>query len=139
MEKSTVYVSMNNKNDIGCSYAIIEKGKASIIIIFKDLECAVYDYNAFLKENFDFKYLLLKNYETSSRAYKDFMKLIGKMCKKSEDGKYFKNHVDEDNWIVFTDDDDHHMILEEEKEMFLPRKENFTNFVKNNRDKMRLY
>ena len=63
MEKSTVYVSMNDKNAIGCSYAIIEKDGKNAIIVFKDLEVGIFDYDALLKENFDSRYLLLKHYE----------------------------------------------------------------------------
>ena len=135
MEKSTVYVSMDNHNEIGCSYAIINKGEKNVIIIFKDLECVIYDYDSFLMDNFDFNYLLLKHYENSTKAYKDFMKLIGKMCKKSINCKYFKNHIEEDNWMIFNDDVNEHMILEEEKDKYLTRKNNLTKFVKNNKDK----
>ena len=70
--------------------------KLEIIIILKDLECAIFDYNQ-LKQEKKFKYLLLKHYEDSESAYKDFLKLIGKMCKKSKSSKYFSNHKTEDN------------------------------------------
>ena len=135
MQKSIVYVSMKDDNDIGCSYAIIEKEAKSAIIIFKDFECAIYDYDALIKDDFDYKYLLLKHYENSTKAYKDFLKLIGKMCKKGVEGKYFKNHIDEDNWMIFNDDTNEHMILEEEKSAYLERKNSLTEFVKNNKDK----
>ena len=135
MEKSTVYVSMNDKNLIGCSYAIIEKEEKNAIIIFKDLEVGIFDYDALLKENFDYKYLLLKHYENTSKAYKDFMKLIGKMCKKSVNCKYFKNPIKEDNWMVFNDDENEHMIVKEEASNYLIRKNNYIDFIKNNRDK----
>ena len=135
MEKSTVYVSMNDKNAIGCSYAIIEKDGKNAIIVFKDLEVGIFDYDALLKENFDSIYLLLKHYENTSTAYKDFMKLIGKMCKKSVNCKYFKNPIKEDNWMIFNDDTNEHMIIEEEVSNYLIRKNDFINFIKNNRDK----
>ena len=135
MEKSTVYVSMNDRNDVGCSYAIIEKDYKNAIIIFKDLECAIYDYDALIKDDFNYKYLLLKHYENTTKAYKDFMKLIGKMCKKSAGCKYFKNPIDEDNWMVFNDDTNEHMILEEEKSIYLDRKNKLTEFIKNNKNK----
>ena len=57
MEKSIVYVSMEENNDKECSYAIVDKGEKSVIIIFKDLECAVYDYEFFKTNEFDYKYL----------------------------------------------------------------------------------
>ena len=136
MEKSIVYVSMSDKNGLGCSYAIIDKGEKSVVIIFKDLECAIYDYDSLMNDNSESKYLLLKHYDDSTLAYKDFMKLIGKMCKKSVEGKYFKNHIEEDNWMIFSDDNNEHMILEEEKNEYLLRKNIFIEFIKNNRIKL---
>lgn len=135
MEKSIVYISMKDKNDIECSYAIIEKEKKNAIIIFKDLECAIYDYDALLRDDFDYKYLLLKHYDNTTKAYKDFMKLIGKMCKKSVECKYFKNPIDEDNWMIFEDDTNEHMILEEEKSTYLDRKNSLTKFIRDNKVK----
>ena len=137
MEKSIVYVSMDN-NELGCSFAIVEKKEKSVIIIFKDLECAIYDYEFFMTDDFDYKYLLLKHYEDSTSAYKDFMKLIGKMCKKSIDSKYFKNHVIEDNRIVFYDDRNEHTIIGERKDEYLMRKNDLTEFIKNNKDKFKI-
>ena len=61
MQRSIVYVSMMDRNDVGCSYAIIDKDGKNAIIVFKDLECAIYDYDALLKDDFDYKYLLLKH------------------------------------------------------------------------------
>lgn len=135
MEKSIVYVSMIDKNDFGCNYAIIEKEGKSAIIIFRNLECAIYDYDELLKDDFNYKYLLLKHYENTTKAYKDFLKLVGKMCKKSVEGKYFKNKIVEDNWMIFEDDTNEHMILEEEKDLYLDRKNDLTEFIKNNKDK----
>lgn len=135
MEKSIVYISMKDKNDIECSYAIIEKEKKNAIIIFKDLECAIYDYDALLRDDFDYKYLLLKHYDNTTKAYKDFMKLIGKMCKKSVECKYFKNPIDEDNWMIFEDDTNEHMISEEEKSTYLDRKNSLTKFIRDNKVK----
>ena len=135
MEKSIVYVSMDKNNELECSYAIVEKEEKSIIIVFKDLEVAVYDYDFFIKNDFDYKYLLLKHYDNSTKAYKDFMKLIGKMCKKSVECKYFRNPIEEDNWMVFNDDTHEHMICDEEKEIYLVRKNNLNEFLKNNKNK----
>ena len=135
MQKSLVYVSMKDENDIECSYAIIEKDNKNAIIVFKDLECAIYDYDALLKDDFNYRYLLLKHYDNTRSAYKDFMKLIGKMCKKGVDSKYFKNQIDEDNWMIFEYDENEHMRLEEEKEKYLERKNKFSEFIKNNKDR----
>lgn len=135
MQRSIVYVSMMDRNDVGCSYAIIDKDGKNAIIVFKDLECAIYDYDALLKDDFDYKYLLLKHYENTTKAYKDFMKIIGKLCKKSSGCKYFNNPIEEDNWMVFNDDTHEHMILEEEKNTYLSRKNALTEFVKENKNK----
>ena len=132
MEKSMVYVNISEKN-YEYSYAIVDKFEKSVIIILKDRECAIYDYEDFLKEDFNYKHLLLKYYSDSTLAYKDFMKLIGKMCKKSINGKYFKNHIDEDNSMIFQDDKNEYMLtnpIDEYKE----RKKNFINYIKNNKD-----
>ena len=81
MEKSIVYISMRDDNNIDCSYSIVQKDELKVIIVLKDLECAIFDYNN-LKNEIKFKYLLLKQYYDNESAYKDFFKLIGKMCKK---------------------------------------------------------
>lgn len=81
MEKSIVYISMRDDNNIDCSYSIVQKDELKVIIVLKDLECAIFDYNN-LKNEKKFKYLLLKQYYDNESAYKDFFKLIGKMCKK---------------------------------------------------------
>ena len=132
MEKSTVYVSMRDNNDLDCSYAIIDKEIKSVIIIFKDLEVAIYDYEDFKKDSFNNKYLLLKHYSSSSVAYKDFMKLIGKMCKKSSDSKYFNNHIDEDNHMVFYDDEHEEMITNSDYDT---RVNDLKDYIYNNKNK----
>ena len=88
MTESVVKVSMIEDNSLNCSYAIISKDKLNIIIIFKDLECAIFDLDD-LKATKEYRYLLLKHYVTGSYAYTDFLKLIGKMCKKDKSSKYF--------------------------------------------------
>lgn len=135
MQKSTVYVSMSDDNNIGCSYAIIEKKSKNTIIIYKDLECIILDYDLLLTNNFNYHYLLLKHYNSATKAYKDFMKLIGKMCKKSIDSKYFKNPINEDNWMVFENDTNEHMISEAEKNIYLLRKNELIEFIKDKKDK----
>ena len=81
MEKSIVYILMRDDNSIDCSYSIVQKDELKVIIVLKDLECGIFDYNN-LKNEKKFKYLLLKQYCDNESAYKDFFKLIGKMCKK---------------------------------------------------------
>lgn len=106
MEKSIVYVSMRDDNSYNCSYAIITKEKnkiqKSIIIILKDLECGVFDYDKF-KSTEELRFLLLKQYDNNDYALKDFYKIVGKMCHKSIDSKYFLNHIEEYNRIKFVD------------------------------------
>ena len=50
MEKSIVYVSMRDDNNIGCSYSIIQKDELKVIIVLKDLECGIFDYNKLKNE-----------------------------------------------------------------------------------------
>ncbi len=133
MVESTVRISMQNDNDLHCSYAIICKGSISIIIILKDAECAIFDYSSLKAESFAYKYLLLKHYYTDSLAYKDFLQLIGKMCKKEESSKYFLNHREEDNRMVCYDWANEHMIGEEEKKDYQERYIKFKEFVLNGR------
>ena len=132
MEKSIVYVSMRDDN-IGCSYSIIQKDELKVIIILKDLECGIFDYNK-LKCNREFKYLLLKQYHDTESAYKDFLKLIGKMCKKAKSSKYFSNHKIEDNRMIYNNSKSEHMISSEEKNIYNDRYIIFEKFVLDNID-----
>lgn len=97
---------MRDDNSYNCSYAIITKEKnkiqKSIIIILKDLECGVFDYDKF-KSTEELRFLLLKQYDNNDYALKDFYKIVGKMCHKSIDSKYFLNHIEEYNRIKFVD------------------------------------
>ena len=131
MEKSIVYTSMRDENNLSCSYAIIKKEDKAVIIILKEVECIVYDYIDFCKENFNFHYLLLKHYDDENLAYKDFLKLIGKMCKKTIDSKYFSKHIDEDNNILFIDDKNESMLLTDNK--YKIRTIELENFIKENK------
>ena len=129
MEKSVVYVSMRDNNDLDCSYSIIQKDDIMVVIILRNSECAIYDYKEFQEGNFH--YLLLKHYQDDESAYKDFLKLIGKMCKKTKFGKYFLNHIDEDNRIVYIDYKNEHMITNDEKDTYNKRFLDFKDFVEN--------
>lgn len=131
MTESVVKVSMIEDNGLNCSYAIISKDKLNIIIIFKDLECAIFDLDD-LKETKEYRYLLLKHYVTGSYAYTDFLKLIGKMCKKDKSSKYFMNHKKEDNRMVVHKDGER-MISEEERVLFENRYNIFKESVLTNR------
>lgn len=126
--QSTVRISMKEDNTLNCSYAVITKDEISIILILRDCECAIYDYQDLCtKENYH--YLLLKHYNNTSFAYQDFLKLIGKMCKKSKDSKYFTQRIEEDNRIVFESFEQEHMIKDDEKGIYQERLIDFGNFM----------
>ncbi len=119
---------MRDDNDLDCSYSIVQKDDLRIIIVLRDVELGVFDYEE-LKENHDFKYLLLKHYPDNETAYKDFMKIIGKMCKKPKKSKYFLNHKDEDNRMIYVDLKTEHMITDDEREYYKERFLTFEKFV----------
>lgn len=129
MTESIVKISMRDENTLSCSYAIITKGTITIILILKDCECAIYDYNDLKATKQNCHYLLLKHYKKPSCAYTDFLKLIGKMCKKRSDSKYFSRRKEEDNRMIFEDFEHEHMIKEEEKDTYRERFSDFENFL----------
>lgn len=133
MIESTVRISMRDENGLGCSYAFIDKGGVRITVILRDAECAIFDAAALAAEPFHYHYLLLKHYPSASSAYTDFLKLIGKMCKKREDSKYFRCRRDEDNRMVFCDSESEHMITAAERETFRVRYEVFERFITEHR------
>ena len=116
MEKSVVYVSTRDDNNINCTYSIVQKDELEIIIK-------------------KFKYLLLKHYEDSESAYKDFLKLIGKMCKKSKSSKYFSNHKTEDNRMIHNNFKSEYMIRPEERNEYNDRYIIFEKFIIENIEK----
>lgn len=126
--RSTVEISMKEENAFNCSYAIITKDEISIILISRDCECAIYDYGD-LRTKEHCHYLLLKHYNNPSFAYQDFLKLIGKMCKKSKDSKYFTQRIEEDNRIIFEDFEHEHMIKDVEKDTYAERFLEFNRFI----------
>lgn len=134
MEKSEVYISMKNENNRECSWAIVKKQDklktVSILLVLKDKETAIFDYNNMLVSD-KLEYLLLKQYSDSNTAYLDFMKLIGKMCKKSIESKYFLNHISEDNRMIVESLENEMMITSFNgyKEDFDNRKKIFLNTV----------
>lgn len=91
---------MRDENSFDFSYAIITKDNNSVVIILKDSEIGIFDYDSLQRDDFIYKYLLLKHYSDSSVAHKDFLKLIGKMCAKKNNSKYFDNKKDEDNRMI---------------------------------------
>ena len=84
MTQSMVKISMRDENTLNCSFAIITKDTLSIILILKDCEYAIYNYNDLRTAKENCHYLLLKHYKNPSFAYTDFLKMIGKMCKKEK-------------------------------------------------------
>lgn len=121
---------MRDENSLGCSYAIITKDKMSIILVLRDSECAVFHYEELKNGENEalHHYLLLKHYDSDAYAYKDFLKLIGKMCKKGRDSKYFANPQKEDNRMVCGSDGEH-MIREDERPVYDERYSDFLTFV----------
>ncbi len=128
MNKSIVTISMSDENELGCSYAIVDKGIATVVIIFRKSECAIYNYNVFRSGSLN-NYLLLKHYVDETSAYKDFLKLIGKMCKKAQSSKYFLNPIEEDNRMVCSVDGTEHMINDYEIITYKIRFDDFINHI----------
>lgn len=132
MENSVVHISMRNENNYDCSYAIIEKEKnntqKSVIVILKDLECGVFDYNEF-KNTKELRFLLLKQYDNSDYALKDFYKIVGKMCHKNIESKYFLNHKEEYNRIKFIDFQNETMDFDYNDAILFSRYNSFLEFI----------
>jgi hypothetical protein len=134
MEKSEVYISMKNENNKECNWAIIKKQSnlktVSILLVLIDKETAIFDYNNMVASD-ELEYLLLKQYPDSNTAYLDFMKLIGKMCKKSIESKYFLNHISEDNRMIVESFENEIIIASYDgyKDNFDNRKKIFLNTV----------
>lgn len=131
--QSTVKVSMRDGNNLNCSYAIVSKANSSVLVILKDSECAIVDYDSLKAERYTYQYLLMKHYSDEADAYTDFLKLIGKMCRKHEDSKYFLNHQQEDNRMICCNLKEEHMIQKEEKKIYAERFKAFEQFVLKNR------
>lgn len=99
MTANYVHVSMRADNSLDCSYATVCKAGHAVLILLRDAECAVFDLS-----KPDSHYLLLKHYPDDHTALADFYKLIGKMCAKQADSKYFGTRKAEDNRMVVTAD-----------------------------------
>lgn len=124
MTESNVHISMRADNGLGCSFAVVDKGSAAVLILLREAECAVFDLHA--PES---RYLLLKHYPDDRKALRDFYKLIGKMCAKPSDSKYFGTRKAEDNRMVVTADGQEHMLLPDEAPAFAARLEAFLAFA----------
>jgi len=136
MEKSIVYVSMKDDNHYDCSYAVVTKEKnkitKSVIVVLKDLECGVFDYEKF-KSTEDLRFLLLKQYDNSDYALKDFYKIVGKMCHKDIESKYFLNQKEEYNRIKFVDFQTEIMDFDYNDEKLFLRYNSFLKFIEEKR------
>ncbi len=119
-------VRMEENQALDAAYAMVEKGPAGVLLVLKDRECGIFDCTAMNSDQF--QYLFLKHYDTPSRAYEDFLKLVGKMCKKREDSKYFGAHLPEDNRMVRTAQGEHG-ITREERSVYEERFAAFRRFV----------
>ena len=125
MTESTVHVSMRTDNGLGCSYAIVRKGNHAVLILLRDAECAVFDLG-----DPKSRYLLLKHYPDDRVALTDFYKLIGKMCAKPADSKYFCTRRDEDNRMVVPPKGREYMLPPEEASAYSSRLAEFLAFAK---------
>ena len=133
MIESIVKISMADENALDCSYAIVEKSGAGVILILRQTECAIFDW-ADLKSTGPFpRYLLLKHYADAALAYTDFLKLIGKMCKKHPDSKYFRSRIEEDNRMVVERLGSEHMLTDPERPCYQARLSAFVQFVSTHR------
>lgn len=136
MERAVVNISMRDENSYDCSYAIITKeknnGSKSVIVILKDLECGVFDYDTFAITD-DLKFLLLKQYNNNDYALKDFYKIVGKMCQKNIESKYFLNHKEEYNRIKFIDFQTETMDFDYNDEKLFLRYNSFLKFIEETR------
>jgi len=121
--ESTVRMSMRRDNGLDCSFAIVEKGPHAVLVLLRDADCAVFDLHAP-----DSRYLLLKHYPDDRTALTDFYKLVGKMCAKQPDSKYFGTRKDEDNRMIVTVDGYEHMLLPDEAPLYAER---FSSFLAN--------
>ncbi|MBQ7848237.1 MAG: hypothetical protein IJ343_00745 [Clostridia bacterium] len=124
MTESTVRVFMRADNGLGCSFAVVDKGGAAVLILLRDAECAVFELHAP-----DSRYLLLKHYPDGREALRDFYKLVGKLCAKPAESKYFGTRKDEDNRMVVTADGQEHMLQPDEAPAFNARLEAFLSFA----------
>lgn len=121
---NNVRVSMRSELQPGCSFAVVEKGCAGVLILLRDTECAV-----FRLQQPDSRYLLLKHYPDSRAALRDFYKLVGKLCAKPAQSKYFLCPIDEDNRMVVLPDGTEHMLRPDEGSAYARRMESFLSFA----------
>lgn len=128
MNHSNVFVSLMNDNDLGCSFAIVQKQEYRVLIVVRAMECAIYDADA-LQADGSAHYLLLKHYPCDAAAYRDFMKLIGKMCTKKTSSKYFAYHINEDNRMIVTNAESEHMVTDDERLAYSHRLLDFKAYI----------
>lgn len=133
MVESTVKLSMADDNVLGCSYAIVEKCGIGVILILKHTECAIFDWADLTGPGAFPRYLLYKHYPDAALAYTDFLKLIGKMCKKRPDSKYFRSRIQEDNRMAVDRLGVEHLLSEEERPQYHDRFSAFLQFVARHR------
>lgn len=124
MTTSTVTISMRDTNALDCSYAIVEKHEAAVLILLLDAECAIFNYHA--PES---HYLLLKHYSDNRAALQDFYKLIGKMCAKPSSSKYFGRRKDEDNRMVVESNGYEYMLSPADAPLYAERLSTFLAFA----------
>ena len=130
MEESIVRIQEDP--ELGAAYAVVRKGEAGVLVLLKGAECAIFDYGQLRRDGPDAHYLLLKHYVSGELAYWDFLKLIGKMCKKSPESKYFDRHIQEDNRMVCVGPGSEHMLAEDQDRLYEERLKQLREFMRDN-------
>lgn len=130
MEESIVRIQEDP--ELGAAYAVVRKGKYGVLVLLKEAECAIFDHGQLRREGPGARYLLLKHYVSGELAYWDFLKLIGKMCKKSPESKYFGSHIQEDNRMVCVGLGSEHMLAEDQDGLYEERLKKFREFMRDN-------
>ena len=127
MENSDVSVSQRGENHLDCRYAIVRKAAAAVLVVVRNADCSIFDTTDLQHSNV--RYLLLKHYPSADMAYRDFLKLIGKMCTKRADSKYFGKHLPEDNWMLVDKSGRDRMICPDERAMFDDRRQELMSYI----------
>lgn len=91
-----------------CTCALIRKGSHAALLVHRERECAVLDPAALAAGQTG--YLLLKHYHSQEAAWRDFLRLMGKLCTKRPDSKYFGTRIPEDNRMIVRPDGSEAML-----------------------------
>ena len=119
MATSTVTVSLKEHTFNDFSYAIVNKGLISAVLILGDKVCGIFNLLELRNvEPFRFHYLLLKHYDTDEDAQTDFVHILGELCKMNDASRYYLLPLEEDNRIIYKGYNDEHKITTEERSKY---------------------